>query len=208
MTAILIANEQPAHRLAAETFRDLWRLVTGHNLAITTTPPEDGPLIILGSDAVNALAEKGLVERRPSPSDRRAGEVVPTDVGVSLVDRAEGWAGGCGCRGSVGWVRRSGLRRMFPPSGAAPRFPARCGSWTHSRLWTLALQHAWRAISRAVPSGARAPGTRLYRAGASNVVAPKYSARRLPCSGYSAPRQAGLADYPSLDAPRSDALRG
>ncbi len=63
MTAILIANEQPAHRLAAETFRDLWRLVTGHNLAITTTPPEDGPLIILGSDAVNAFSHAKIVAK-------------------------------------------------------------------------------------------------------------------------------------------------
>ena len=44
------------------------------------------------SDAVNALEAKGLVERRPSPSDRRSGEVVPTSAGVSLVDHAEGWA--------------------------------------------------------------------------------------------------------------------
>ena len=44
------------------------------------------------SDAVNALVGKGLAERRPSSRDRRAGEVVPTDAGAALADRADGWA--------------------------------------------------------------------------------------------------------------------
>ena len=63
MTAILIPDQQPVCRLAAETFRDLWSQVTGENLEITLTPPEDGALIVLGSDAVNAFTHAKIVAK-------------------------------------------------------------------------------------------------------------------------------------------------
>lgn len=44
------------------------------------------------SDAVATLIDKGLAERRPSASDRRVREIVPTAAGVALVARADGWA--------------------------------------------------------------------------------------------------------------------
>jgi len=44
------------------------------------------------SDAVGALVDKGLAERRPSASDGRVHELAPTHAGVALVARADGWA--------------------------------------------------------------------------------------------------------------------
>lgn len=44
------------------------------------------------SDAVAALVDKGLAERQPAASDRRARDLVPTDAGIALVDRTDGWA--------------------------------------------------------------------------------------------------------------------
>ncbi|WP_307828116.1 MarR family winged helix-turn-helix transcriptional regulator [Nocardioides sp. SYSU D00038] len=46
------------------------------------------------TEVVDALASRGLVERRPDPSDRRATTVVATDAGrelLTVVERARRW---------------------------------------------------------------------------------------------------------------------
>lgn len=45
------------------------------------------------SDAVGTLVEKGFVEKRPDPRDRRARVLTLTDAGEEVTEQLSGWAG-------------------------------------------------------------------------------------------------------------------
>ena len=73
---VLIAAERAAIEGAPQT-----------QLALTRIARLDKSTMVV---AVDALEEKGLVERRPDPKDRRARIVITTDAGRELLARAEG----------------------------------------------------------------------------------------------------------------------
>jgi DNA-binding MarR family transcriptional regulator len=60
------------------------------------------------TEVVDALAERGLVERRPDPTDRRARQIAVTDAGIELT-------------GAVGAARAAEADRVFATLDDADR---------------------------------------------------------------------------------------
>lgn len=60
---VFIARREGILGIAADTFSDLWKQVTGTAPEIVTAPPADGDFVMIGSDADNAFIHEKMVER-------------------------------------------------------------------------------------------------------------------------------------------------
>jgi DNA-binding MarR family transcriptional regulator len=85
------------------------------------------------------LIDRGLVERRPSPTDRRKQQVLPTAVGSQQVAAFKG-------------LQKRHLRRIFRRAG-----PAEVAGFQN--VLAVAAQHAGRARQTPLPGGGQVPAT-------------------------------------------------